>query len=190
MPNEDLTLSPAGANLVKHFESCMKQCGPDRFAAYRCPAGVMTIGWGTTAEHGHKIAGGTVWSKAQCDAAFLLDMRVFEADVKRLVKKKLTQWQFDALVSFAYNCGAGALQHSTLLRKVNAGDFESAALEFHKWNKGGGKVLAGLVRRRASEALLFQNIADENYDGKPDKPIRPLGDAMPQRVDEPQRRET
>jgi len=183
MPNESLSLSRAGANLVKHFENCMKKCGPDRYAAYKCPAGVMTIGWGTTSENGHRIASGTVWSMAQCDAAFRLDMRVFEADVKRLVKVKLAQWQFDALVSFAYNCGSGALAGSTLLKKVNAKNFDGAALEFHKWNKGGGKVLAGLVRRRASEALLFQNIADEDYDGKPDKVIVPLPDPMPQKVE-------
>jgi lysozyme len=193
MPNEALSISPAGANLVKHFESCMKKCGPDRYAAYKCPAGVTTIGWGTTTEHGHKITMGLVWSQAQCDAAFLADMRIFEAHVKRLVKVKLEQWQFDALVSFTYNAGAGAtppqpgvgFSGSTLLKKVNAGDFDAAALEFHKWNKAGGKKSNGLVRRRASEALLFQNIADLNYDGKPDKVITPLDDAMPQSVDPP-----
>ncbi len=185
MPNEALSLSPAGANLVKHFESCMKKCGPDRFAAYKCPAGVWTIGWGTTTEHGHKISDGMVWSQAQCDAAFLHDMVEFEAHVKRLVKVKLTLWQFDALVSFTYNVGAGALGGSTLLKKVNAGDFDGAALEFHKWCKSNGKKLDGLVRRRASESLLFQNIADLDYDGKPDKIIAPLGDPMPQKVDQP-----
>jgi lysozyme len=126
-----------------------------------------------------------VWSQRQCDTAFLNDMKHFEGDVRRLVKTDLTQWRFDALVSFTYNVGAGALAGSTLLKKVNAKDFEAAALEFHRWNKGGGKVLAGLVRRRASESLLFQNIPDLNYDGKPDKVIAPLGDAMPQDVDEP-----
>jgi lysozyme len=183
MPNEALVLSSAGANLIKHFESCMKNCGPDRYTTYRCPAGVVTIGWGTTDKR--KFNAGDVWTRAQCDAAFLEDMRIYESDVKRLVKVKLTQWQYDALVSFCYNCGSGNLAKSTLLRKVNAQDFEGAALEFQKWNKGNGKVLAGLVRRRASESLLFQNIADENYDGKPDKVIKPLGDVMPQHVDEP-----
>jgi lysozyme len=183
--NEDLSLSRAGANLVKHFESCKHPCGPDRFQSYLCPASVWTIGWGTTSENGHKIKSGMVWSQRQCDAAFLVDMKHFENDVRRLVKCILMQWQFDACVSFTYNCGAGAFAGSTLLKKINAGDFEAAALEFHKWNRGGGKVLAGLVRRRASESLLFQNIADNNYDGKPDKIITPLGDAMPQDVDAP-----
>jgi len=185
MSNEDLSLSPSGANLVKHFESCMKKSGPDRFTSYKCPAGVWTIGWGTTTEHGHKIASGLIWTQAQCDAAFLHDMVEFEAHVKRLVKVKLMPWQFDALTSFTYNCGAGALAGSTLLKKVNAQDFDAAALEFHKWCKANGKKLDGLVRRRASESLLFQNIPDEDYDGKPDKIIKPLGDAMPQRVDQP-----
>ena len=72
-----------------------------------------------------------------------------------------------------------------MLKKVNAGDFEGAALEFHKWNKGGGKVLKGLVRRRASESLLFQDIPDANYDGKADKMITPLEHEMPQEVDDP-----
>ena len=182
--NEELVLSPAGANLIKHFESCAKKCGPDRYAAYKCPAGVVTIGWGTT--HGIKM--GMVWNGAQCDAAFLRDMREFEAHVKRLVKVRLAQWQFDALTSFVYNAGAGALSSSTLLKKVNAGEFDAAALEFHKWNKatinGKKQVAAGLVRRHASEALLFQNIADNDYDGKPDKVIIPLDDPMPHNVEE------
>ena len=185
MPNEALVISVAGANLIKHFESCLKKVGPDRFTAYKCPAGVWTIGWGTTTEHGHSIKSGLVWSQAQCDAAFLNDMHIFESDVRRLVKVPLTQWQFDALVSFSYNVGAGAFAGSTLLKKVNAQDFDAAALEFHKWCKAKGKKLDGLVRRRASESLLFQNIADEDYDGKPDKVIVPLTDPMPQHVDKP-----
>jgi lysozyme len=183
--NEDLSLSRAGANLVKHFESCLHPCGPDRFKAYLCPAGVWTIGWGTTSENGHKIKSGMVWTQRQCDAAFMVDMKHFENDVRRLVTCILMQWQFDALTSLVYNIGASAFAGSTLLKRTNAMDFEAAALEFHRWNKGGGKVLAGLVRRRASESLLFQNIADNNYDGKPDKVIVPLSDAMPQAVDAP-----
>lgn len=184
-PNQELVISMAGGNLIKHFESCMKKCGPGRYAAYKCPAGVWTIGWGTTTEHGHSIRSGMVWSDAQCDAAFINDMHIFESDVRRLVRVQLTQWQFDALVSFAYNVGAGAFGGSTLLKKVNARDWDAAALEFHKWNKANGKKLDGLVRRRASESLLFQNIADLNYDGKPDKIIVPLDDPMPQHVDKP-----
>lgn len=183
--NEELTLARAGANLVKHFESCMKHVGPDRFTAYKCPAGVVTIGWGHTSHHGRKVSMGDVWSQRECDAEFKTDMHIFERDVHRLVKVPLKQWQFDALVSFAYNCGAGNLAASTLLKKVNARNFEGAALEFQRWNKANGKVMSGLVRRRASEALLFQNLPDNDYDGKIDKVILPLEDTMPQKVDAP-----
>ena len=81
------------------------------------------------------------------------DMAFFEEQVTSLVKVPLKQHQFDALVSFAYNCGVGNLRGSTLRRKLNDGDYESAALEFHRWNRSKGKVLPGLVRRRAAEAL-------------------------------------
>ena len=183
--NEDLSLTPAGANLIKHFEGIKEKCGPDLYKSYKCPAGVATIGHGHTNHHGRKFDSASRWTKAECDEVFLQDMAGFEVDVRRLVKVELEPWQFDALVSFTYNCGDGALQKSTLLKKVNAGNFEAAALEFHKWNKGGGKVLAGLTRRRASEALLFQNISDDNYDGKPDKVIKPAAEPMAQAVDAP-----
>lgn len=187
--NEHLRLSPAGANLIKAFESCLRNLGGGRIAAYMDPVGVPTIGWGHTNHHGRKFEMGDVWTKAEVDAEFLKDMAKFEDVVHRLVKVPLTQYQFDALVSFSFNCGEGALGKSTLLRKVNAGDFKGAAKEFSKWNKGGGRVLPGLVRRRASEALLFQNITDRNYDGKPDRvqppePGEPV-EEMPQQVDPP-----
>src|SRR4029077_5267105 len=68
--NDDLSLTPMGANLIKHFEGCLHPHG-DKYKAYKCPANVTTIGWGTTSEHGHPIGMDTVWTKAQCDAAFL-----------------------------------------------------------------------------------------------------------------------
>ena len=95
-------------------------------------------------------------------------MAIFEKAVTRNVTVQLNQDQFDALVSFTFNLGEGNLKQSTLLQKVNAGDFAGAAKEFPRWNKAGGQVLPGLVRRRASEALLFQSIPDSNYDGVPD----------------------
>lgn len=79
----------------------------------------------------------------------------YESDVSKLVKVKLTQGQFDALVSFAYNLGARALSTSTLLQKLNAFDYAGAADEFPRWNKAGGKVLPGLTRRREAERALF-----------------------------------
>jgi lysozyme len=182
--NEHLRLSPAGANLIKHFEGCLKP-HDGRFKAYKCPAGVTTIGWGTTSEHGHPLKLDTVWTRAQCDEAFLHDMEVFEKAVHSAVKVQLDPWQFDALTSFTYNCGVGALKSSTLLKRVNSLDFASAAKEFLRWNKANGKELAGLTRRRKSESLLFQNITDENYDGIADKP-HAKDHPMAQAVDSPE----
>ena len=183
--NDHMKLSPAGANLIKAFEGLLKKVDANHYTAYKCPANVLTIGWGHTNHHGRQFKASDIWTKDQCDEAFLEDMVGFEKDVKRLVKVELTQYQFDALVSFTYNCGAGNFQKSTLLKKVNAKDFVGAAAEFRKWNKGGGKVLAGLTRRRASESLLFQNVPDADYDGKPDKVVKPPAEPMPQSVDEP-----
>jgi lysozyme len=189
--NEDRKLTAAGANLIKHFEGCL-QPHEGKYKAYKCPANVLTIGWGHTNHHGRKFDAATRWTGEECHAAFLEDMEGFEKAVRRLVTVPLTDYQYDALVSFCYNCGEGNLAKSTLLKKVNARDFGSwsedeggtgAAAEFPKWNKGGGKVLPGLTRRRASEALLFQNIPDLNYDGKADP--RPPAHPMPQAVDDP-----
>jgi lysozyme len=161
------TIGANGTALIKAFESCMKAV-TGGFQAYLDPVGVLTIGWGHTNDNGTKFDSSTVWTQAQCDAELLRDMGVFEAAVNNLVKVPINQDQFDALVSFAFNVGAGNLASSTLLKKVNAGDFAGAAQEFQRWNKAGGKVLAGLTRRRASEALLFQSIPDKNFDGVPD----------------------
>lgn len=177
--NEDRVLSDSGGDLVKHFESCLKKVG-EHYTAYKCPANVLTIGWGHTNHHGQKFDATTRWTSAQCDAAFYEDMRGFEQSVRRLVTVPLSQGQFDALVSFTYNCGEGNLAKSTLLKKVNKGDFDGAAQEFHKWNKANGKVMKGLTRRRASESLMFQGLPDNNYDGKVDP------QPMPQMVDAPE----
>ena len=147
--------SDKGIGLIKEFEGCS-------LAAYRCPAGVWTIGYG----HTGKVDGKAVslgMRITQTKAAQLLreDLASFEAAVNAAVKTLITQNMFDALVSFSYNCGAGALRNSTLLRKLNAGDYLGAADEFPKWNKAGGKVLNGLVRRREAERKLFLNGATD-----------------------------
>jgi len=180
-------ISDKGLALVRAFESCLEPDGHGRFRAYICPAGKLTIGWGHTNDHGMHFNAGSAWTQAECDAELASDMKHFEAVVDRLVKVPLEQHQYDALVSFAYNCGEGALAGSTLLRKINAGDFEGAAREFQRWNRGGGVVLRGLVRRRASEALMFQGIADDDFDGQPDKLIaQKPAEPMPQQVDAPE----
>ncbi len=154
--NDTMQLSAAGADLIKSFEACMAEDGPDQYKAYLCPAKVLTIGWGHTNAFGRSFVADDVWTAAECDAAFEADMGQAETAVRRLVEVELTQGQFDALVSFAYNCGAGNLAGSTLLKLLNQGDYEGAALEFPKWTHGNGQILPGLVRRRAAEALMFQ----------------------------------
>ena len=180
--NQHLKLSYAGAKLIQHFEGCLTNERRALSTSYKCPAGVWTIGWGSTHHGGHKIDSATRWTMEECNAAFIKDMEAFERDVRKLVKVPLEQHQFDALVSFNYN--TGGLGKSTLLKKLNAGDYDGAAEEFKRWNKANGKVLPGLTRRRASESLLFQGLRDDNYDGKadPKPPVHP----MPQAVDAPE----
>jgi lysozyme len=152
--------SAKGLALIKAFESC-------RLKAYRDAVGVLTIGWGHTNHHPPSFGAGTRWTRQQADDALVSDLATFEQRVSRLVKVPLVQYQFDALVSFDFN--TGALHKSTLLRKLNAKDYAGAAAQFARWNKGGGRVLAGLVRRRASETLMFLGQDDADFDGKPDK---------------------
>lgn len=138
-------VSEAGVRLVQEFEGC-------RLDAYRCPAGIPTIGYGAT---GPDIRMGMVWTQEQADERLAEDLARFAAGVERLVQVDLTDNQFAAIVSFAFNVGLGALRDSTLLRKLNAGDYEGAADQLPRWNKGGGRVLAGLTRRRLAERQLF-----------------------------------
>lgn len=123
-----------------------------RLSAYLCPAGVPTIGYGTT---GPEVRIGMTWTKAQAEAALASDVTEFAREVRALVKVPVSPQQFAALVSLAYNIGTGALRKSTLLRLLNAGDYKGAGQQFDRWNKAGGKALAGLTKRRAEERRLF-----------------------------------
>ena len=145
MDRKVMQISKAGLDLIKQFEGLYLK-------AYRCPAGVPTIGYGHTAG----VAMGQTITQQQADDYLRRDVRQFERAVARLVTVPLTQGQFDALVSFSFNLGEGALAQSTLLRLLNAGDYAGAGLEFERWNKAGGRVLPGLVRRRAAERALFE----------------------------------
>jgi lysozyme len=181
-------ISAKGLKLVKEFEGCLKPVGGGRFKPYICPAGVLTIGWGHTNAHGRKFDASDVWTQTECDEALLRDMAGFEKAVQRLVKVSVNQNQFDALVSFAYNCGDGALAKSTLLRKLNAGDYAGAAAQFAAWNKGGGRVLPGLTRRRAAEAALFRapDISPKSApEPLPPPPDIESSEPMPQQIDPP-----
>jgi lysozyme len=126
-----------------------------RAFAYLCPAGVMTIGFGTTRINGKPVVAN---QKVTVDEANLFldqDLKQFEDAINKLVKIELNQNQFDALASFVYNVGIENFRKSTLLKKLNANDILGAANEFSRWNRAKGKVLAGLTRRRESEKLLF-----------------------------------
>jgi lysozyme len=175
--NEALNVSPAGLKLIQSFEGCERRAGRGRFRAYVDPVGILTIGWGHTNAAGRQFAAGTVWTQAECDAALREDLATFEQGVRAAVKVGLEPCQFDALVSFAYNCGLGNLKTSTLLRKVNRRDFAGAAREFARWNKAGGRVLSGLTRRRAAEATLFQGAGPIEVDARADGPMAQAVDA-------------
>lgn len=142
--------SDKGLALIKQFEG---------FSArpYLCPAGVPTIGYGATYyPDGRRV---TMQDRpvTEADATAMLRAMLasYEAGIARYVQVPLTQGQYDALVSFAYNLGLAALKSSTLLRLVNARDWQGAAAQFPRWNRAGGKVLPGLTRRREAERVMF-----------------------------------
>jgi GH24 family phage-related lysozyme (muramidase) len=153
-----MNLSERGLDLIKGFEGYHTKLPNGDCIAYRCPANVLTIGYGCT----KGVREGMIWTEAQAKAALAKEIATHESAVMRLVSVDLNQNQFDALVSFAYNVGNGALEKSTLLKKLNAGDYPGAQAEFMKWNKGGGKVLRGLSIRRAKEAALFAERVEED----------------------------
>lgn len=130
--------------LVRQFEGL-------HLKAYICPAGVPTIGYGST---GKDIKLGMVWTREQCEARMAADCEVFYRGTAALCPQ-LRGPALGAIASFAYNCGLTRLAGSTLRKRLNAGDIEGAKLELMKWTRGGGRVLNGLVARRKAEALLL-----------------------------------
>lgn len=136
--------SEKGINLIKKYEGC-------KLTSYKCPAGVWTIGYG----HTKNVKQGMKITKEQANIFLKNDLKTYENYVNKYVKVPINQNQFDALVSFTFNCGGGALQQSTLLKKLNKGDYTGAANELLKWNKSNGKVLSGLTKRRNDEKKLF-----------------------------------
>lgn len=136
--------------LIKHFEGCRLKAYPDPGSADGKP---WTIGYGHT---GKDVVKGLAWTQAQADAALADDVARFASKVETLIKVSVTQAQFDALVSFAYNVGVNALADSTLLRLLNSGAFSVAARQFERWDKQNGKPMLGLARRRFAERLLFE----------------------------------
>ncbi len=158
-----MIINDAGLALVKEREGYLRALPDGRCTTYYCPAGKLTIGWGCT----EGIKPGDIWTKDQAEAALRRELAKHEAAVMRLVSVDLNENQFSALVSFSYNVGAGALASSTLLKKLNTGDYVGAQRAFMDWNKAtvkGKKVaLRGLSVRRAAEAALFATpTADED----------------------------
>lgn len=136
--------SLVGLNLIKRWEGC-------KLAAYSCPAGIPTIGYGST----ESVKLGMQITKLEAEDRLRRDVGTAEKAIARLVKTKLSQGQFDALVSFIYNVGVGNFGKSTLLRLLNSGDISGAAAQFPRWNKAAGRELPGLVARRRDEQVLF-----------------------------------
>lgn len=154
-PNDSLDVSQAGLDLIAGFEGWSA-------TLYEDVADNATIGYGHLVHAGPITAAdrsgpyGKGITKQQGLALLKQDVESKAQAVRSCVTVKLNQGQFDALVSFAYNVGAGNLRSSTLLKKLNAGDYAGAANEFANWTKAGGKVLTGLQRRRAAEAAMFR----------------------------------
>lgn len=140
-----------GIELIKEYEKL-------RLKAYRCPAGVWTIGYGhTTAAGPPQVRKGDVITPEEAERILKWDMAAVEKEVEKLIPAPLAQNQFDALASFTFNLGGPALARSTLRRRILEGaDGEAIAREFARWNKCGGEVLGGLTRRRSAEAALWK----------------------------------
>lgn len=138
--------SERGLALIKKYEGL-------RTNAYLCPANVWTIGYG----HTKGVSRGMMISHEDAEELLKKDLRYFESAVNSAVKVPVNQNQFDALVSFAFNVGVGAFGGSTLVRLLNRKHYISAAEQFLRWTRGGGKVLPGLVKRRREEYELFMS---------------------------------
>ncbi|WP_035357747.1 lysozyme [Acinetobacter calcoaceticus] len=146
---DEMSLSVDGVNQICNFEGL-------KLSAYDDGTGVWTIGYGTTRyPNGKRVSEGDRCSLEQAKTYMQHDLKIFERAVNSSVKVPLKQNQFDALVSLTYNIGVGAFKHSTLLKKLNSGDYKEAANQFDVWVNAGGKRLQGLVNRRAMEKKLF-----------------------------------
>ncbi|UNE55374.1 lysozyme [Bartonella machadoae] len=142
-------ISQEGLALIKQWEGL-------RLDAYLDKACVWTIGYGHTSKAGEPfVKKGMSITQEQAEEILCEDLKQFEKAVAKAVKVSLTDEQFAALVSFCYNVGTRAFYNSTLLKRLNQGDYASVPFELQKWNKAGGKVLKGLANRRAAEAGLW-----------------------------------
>lgn len=147
-------VSAAGIALIKEFEGCARKRPDGLVEAYPDPGtggAPWTIGWGAT---GQGVTPDSIWTRQQCDDRLAADLRRYAADVSdALAGVPTTQQQFDAMVCFHYN--TGAIRRATLTRLHRAQDYRGAQAEFSRWNRAGGRVMKGLVRRRMAEARLY-----------------------------------
>ena len=140
-----MKMSQEGLSLIKKFEGC-------EYNAYKCAADVLTIGYGHTKD----VKEGDLVTQEEADALLEKDVEIFEEIVLKSVEVPLSQYQFDALVSWTFNLGGGNLNASTMLKVLNKGEYEDVPAQIKRWNKAKGQVLDGLTRRREAEALLFE----------------------------------
>jgi lysozyme len=140
-----MNCSQCGIDLIKRFEGC-------KLKAYQDIVGVWTIGYGHT---GADVVPGMVITQEKADDCLESDLAKFEQGIEDALEVEVTQGQFDAMCSFAYNLGLHALKGSHLFKYVNAGEFDLASKEFVKWARAGGVVVEGLLRRREAERDLF-----------------------------------
>jgi lysozyme len=145
-----MKVNAEGYALIKKFEGC-------RLKSYRCPSGIWTIGFGNTFyENGMKVKEGDVITQQRAEelAKFIIDQ--FAVSIAPFIQKTLTENQFSACVSLAYNIGTSGFKRSSVFKKLNINPNDpTIADSFKLWNKGGGKVLAGLVKRREAEIQLY-----------------------------------
>lgn len=140
----EMAYSQTGTLLTQGFEQC-------RLIPYRDSKGVWTNGWGNT----HGVIPGLLITQEQADADLAGNLKGAVYEVNHYVAIDLSQPEFDALVDFVFNLGAGNFESSTLLRLINVGDLAGAAEQFERWDRCDGTVLAGLLRRRVAEKQEF-----------------------------------
>jgi len=140
-----MKISLEGLGLIKKFEGC-------ELEAYKCAAGVWTIGYGST----KGVKEGDSLTQEDADKLLRHEMDEYEGYIKDMVKIDLKQNEFDSLVSWVFNLGPANLKTSTMLKVINDNKLEEVPSQMKRWNKANGKVLEGLIRRREAEALLFQ----------------------------------
>jgi lysozyme len=140
-----MQISQEGLSLIKKFEGC-------ELKAYRCAANVLTIGYVST----KNVKEGDTITQEEADKLLLHEMKEYEGYINDMVKSDLKQNEFDALVSWVFNLGPSNLSSSTLLNRLNNKMWDDVPNQIKRWNKAGGEVKQGLVRRREAEALLFE----------------------------------